>query len=121
MFHFLYDYKTACVRYGNTIPQDVPTWDIVLGRQGAREMKSHKPLLDVEFDRTLVKEKSLVWDYEDKARQTLVEWKKITTNPAEIDASVVSADIKDSWIRCRNYGLDPSQKVNQRILTPKAL
>lgn len=84
-------------------------------------MKSQKPLLDVEFDRSLVKEKSFAWDYEDKARQTLIEWKKITTNPEEIDASVVTADIKDSWIRCRNYGLDPSKKVNQRILTPREL
>lgn len=84
-------------------------------------MKDHKSDLDVRFDKNIVKGKPFAWDYEDKAQQTLTEWYKITSDPAGIDASIVTPDIKDSWLRSKSYGLDPYQRMEQKVLTPKEL
>ena len=66
-------------------------------------------------------ESPLLWDFEEKARQTLIEWRKIETDIDSVDASIVSPEIKDSWMRCKRYGLDPTVKVSQKILSTKEL
>jgi hypothetical protein len=85
------------------------------------KMNDEKPAFDVEFDPTILNEKPYTWNYEDKARQTLIEWQKITTAPDAIDVSIVTPDIKDSWLRSRSYGLNPFKMVDQKVLSSKDL
>ena len=84
-------------------------------------MKDLKSFYEVEFDRDIVREKPLTWNYEDKVHQILTEWQKIGTDPDAIDASLVTPDIKDSWLRSKSYGLDPFKRVIQKVLSPKEL
>ncbi len=84
-------------------------------------MKDPNAVYKAGFNSNIVDEKPLLWDYEERAKQTLTEWYKITTDIDSVDASVVTPEIKDSWIRSKRYGLDPFQKVQQRVLTTKEL
>src|SRR5512145_2375258 len=121
MFHCMYDYKTVCVRYRHMTQPSVPSWDTVSLGKGVSSMKDPNAVYKAGFNSNIVDEKPLLWDYEERAKQTLTEWYKITTDIDSVDASVVTPEIKDSWIRSKRYGLDPFQKVQQRVLTTKEL
>ncbi len=84
-------------------------------------MKEPNSIYHVGFTQKISQEKPLLWDFEERARQTLVEWNKITTNPENIDASIVTPEIKDSWLRSIQYGLNPSVRVVQKVLPPREL
>lgn len=85
-------------------------------------MKDPDTIYQANFNQNIIHEKPLLWDYEARAQQTLIEWQKIAADFDGIDASIVTPDVKDSWLRSKRYGLDPLKRVEgQRVLTPKEL
>lgn len=50
--------------------------------------------------------------YYERFQRTLDEWRKFINGETKIDTAIVSADTIDSWIRCRQNGVDP---VGRRV------
>ncbi len=59
--------------------------------------------------------------YENLHQRTLVEWKKFISGERNIDTSVVSQELLDSWIRCVSMGIDPLAKAHNKILEGEEL
>ncbi len=59
--------------------------------------------------------------YEKIYDRTLLEWRKFMAGDASVDPSVVPQLIVDSWMRCREMGIDPFVKPRHRILSEDEL
>jgi sigma-54 dependent transcriptional regulator, acetoin dehydrogenase operon transcriptional activator AcoR len=55
--------------------------------------------------------------YEKIYDRTLLEWRKFMAGDASVDPSIVPRVIADSWIRCREMGMDPFAKPLHKVLS----
>ena len=56
--------------------------------------------------------------YYEKFQKTLGEWRKFISGDMRVDANVIPSDIFESWMRCRDMGLDPTAR---RVCQPISL
>ena len=54
--------------------------------------------------------------YEEEYSKTLVAWQKFIDGGEEPDPAIVPADIRESWIRCRERGMDPVALPVHKVL-----
>ena len=46
-------------------------------------------------------------NYREEHKRTLREWEKFTNSGGQPDRAVIPDEILESWIRCKNYGVNP--------------
>ena len=59
-------------------------------------------------------------DYEEYQR-TLREWGKFTTGEGQPNKAIIPNEILESWIRCKNYGVNPKKAAIHNVLTGNRL
>ncbi|MEN6358738.1 MAG: hypothetical protein ABFD59_01550, partial [Smithella sp.] len=59
--------------------------------------------------------------YEKFYQQTFLEWQKFVSGDRNIDTSIISQQVFDSWLRCAQLGVDPLGVPNNEVLTGDAL
>ena len=60
-------------------------------------------------------------NYHEEHQRTLKEWKKFTNGGIQPDKTVIPAEILESWIRCKNYGVNPKKAAINNVLTGNRL
>ncbi|MDD5169187.1 MAG: sigma-54-dependent Fis family transcriptional regulator [Syntrophales bacterium] len=59
--------------------------------------------------------------YTKKYRTTLEEWRKFVQGDMNVDKSVVSGEVLESWIRCKDLGIDPLKQSDNKVLAGQEL
>jgi PAS domain S-box-containing protein len=59
--------------------------------------------------------------YEKFYQQTFLEWQKFVSGDRNIDSSIISQQVFDSWLRCAQLGVDPLGVPSNEVLTGDAL
>ncbi len=59
--------------------------------------------------------------YEKFYQQTYQEWQKFVEGNADVDASIVSRELLDSWKRCRELAVDPHRSPENQVLSGEDL
>jgi len=54
-------------------------------------------------------------------QRTLREWEKFTLSGGQPDRDVIPDEILESWIRCKNYGVNPKKAAINNVLTGNRL
>ena len=55
--------------------------------------------------------------YEDEYNKTLFAWQNFIAGRKEADPAIIPPDIRESWIRCRERGMDPLALPDHKVLT----
>ncbi|HUN54870.1 MAG TPA: sigma-54-dependent Fis family transcriptional regulator [Smithella sp.] len=56
-------------------------------------------------------------NYREEHKRTLREWEKFTSGGEKPDRAVIPDEILESWIRCKNYGVNPKIAAIDNVLT----
>ena len=72
-------------------------------------------------ERNLPVENETIINYHEEHQHTLKEWKKFITGGIQPDKTVIPAEILESWIRCKNYGVNPKKAAINNVLTGNRL
>ncbi len=57
------------------------------------------------------------FNYDEKFRAIEREWKKFISGDDDVDRNLITNEVYDSWIRCRDLGVDPIKIPHHKILT----
>ncbi|PKN19400.1 MAG: sigma-54-dependent Fis family transcriptional regulator [Deltaproteobacteria bacterium HGW-Deltaproteobacteria-6] len=60
-------------------------------------------------------------NYDEEHQRTRKEWEKFISGGTELDEAVIPNEILESWIRCKNYGVNPKKAVINNVLTGNRL
>jgi len=62
-------------------------------------------------------ENERVINYDEKHQRTLKEWEKFVNGNIQIDNAIIPNEILESWVRCKNYGVNPKKASINNVLT----
>ncbi len=60
-------------------------------------------------------------NYREEHQRTLREWEKFTTSGGQPNKDVIPDEILESWLRCKNYGVNPKKAAINNVLTGNRL
>jgi PAS domain S-box-containing protein len=64
-----------------------------------------------------VTEDEMVINYGEKHQQIMKEWGKFVSGDIQVDNTIIPNEILESWIRCKNYGVNPKKANINNVLT----
>ena len=62
-----------------------------------------------------------IFNYDEKHKRTLKEWKKFVSGDIQVDSAIIPNEILESWIRCKSYGINPKITTISNVLTGNRL
>ena len=60
-------------------------------------------------------------NYREEHQRTLREWEKFITSGGQPNKDVIPDEILESWLRCKNYGVNPKKAAINNVLTGNRL
>jgi sigma-54 dependent transcriptional regulator, acetoin dehydrogenase operon transcriptional activator AcoR len=102
------------MRHNGTVNDNMCHCEIQAITSGEQKMETSKKLPKKLY---LPPENERIVNYDEKHQRTLKEWDKFVGGNIQIENAIIPNEILESWVRCKNYGVNPKKASINNVLT----